>query len=103
MPEAGTTKKVRVHFEASAAIGVEVEVEVDLDEKGNWSEYQANKRAKALNVDFTEIVGNLLKPDKQATIGYAGASGKPITYVTVEEDESGFDIVDAFEVTEERQ
>jgi hypothetical protein len=82
--------KFRVHYEASAAIGIEIEVEAD-------DEDHATFKAEELYIDgklrLSDLVEELMKPTPEAIEGY----GNPlIKYVTVEEDESGFEVVDVF-------
>lgn len=85
--------KFRVHFEASAAIGVEVEIEAD-DEDA--AKHAAERLYDRRELKLGDIVDELLKPSQAATDGYVQASGQPIKYITVEEDEAGFEIVDVF-------
>lgn len=85
--------KFRVHFEASAAIGVEIEIDAA-------DEYEAAHKAQAMfdkgEINPASIAADLLHASEIAVEAYAEASGKPVTYVTVEPDENGFEIVDTF-------
>jgi hypothetical protein len=88
--------KFKVHFEASAAIGIEIEVEADnredAEEVGQrWFNLAGNQ--SALETAADEIFN---APD-QTVKAYAEITKLPITYMTMELDECGFEIVDTFE------
>lgn len=85
--------RYRVHFEASAAIGVEVEVEAsDEDEAATLA--QALHDKGALAGVLADVASELLTPSPEETRAFADSRNVAITYVTVEEDENGFEIVD---------
>ncbi|MGE5512380.1 MAG: hypothetical protein ACM31O_14125 [Bacteroidota bacterium] len=91
-------KKYRVWFEASAAIGVEIEVEAASREEAKSIAAQKHRRRE---YGLDELVPELLKPTQDAVDGYAQRSSRPITFVTVEEDESGFEVIDCFGADED--
>ncbi|RWH50254.1 MAG: hypothetical protein E5V72_25255 [Mesorhizobium sp.] len=83
----------RVHFEASAAIGIEIAVEAEDEDDAQRIAQRMYDKGELM---LTDVVSNLIKPDPAAVAGYAEGSGKPFTYMTLEEDENGFEIVDVF-------
>jgi hypothetical protein len=86
--------KFRVSFEASAAIGIEVEIEAeDEDSARHTAEARFDQQRQAVLIGIAE---GLCKPDPEAVKGYADTSGLPITFVTCELDENGFEVVDTF-------
>lgn len=87
------TQKFRVHFEATAAIGIEIAVEASDEDEAKCIAEGMYERGELM---FSDVVSELLKPPQLATDAFATASDKPITYVTVEEDEEGFEVVDVF-------
>ena len=84
--------KFRVHFEASAAIGIEIEIDAA-------DEDSAQRIAQALygegrQEELRGLVADLLKPSPESMVAYAEELSLPVTYVTIEEDENGFEVVD---------
>jgi hypothetical protein len=86
--------KFKVHFEASAAIGIEIEVEAkNRDEAEIAGAGWFIKNQQLLETAADEI---FCAPD-QTVKAYAETINQPITYMTMELDEAGFELVDTFE------
>lgn len=87
--------KYRVALEASAAIGVEMELEADSEEHAerlaNFNLESAEFRRK-----LSDLVDEIFTPDPAALEAYGAAVPLPITHASVELDENGFEVIEAF-------
>lgn len=77
--------KYHVHFEASAAVGVAFEVEASSAEEA--------ERIAAAKFDPQKVVDDLLEINEHTLAGY----GQSVSHVVVSVDDSGFEVVDAYQ------
>lgn len=87
-------RKYRVAIESSAAVGFELEIEAD-----NRDDAQEKAQAMLDMKKFDPVAATyeLIKPIDHAYTAYGEKIGVKLTYATVELDEAGFEVVDAFD------